>query len=199
VLSTELIQLNFYDSNVFLYGISLQEALFPETAPNQRLDLFYACLISCQTLLNKFVEMPVSEYFGFSLMDLSHVGHSCSTLLKLSLVKEAGWDLVHVRQTVNAEYYFEQIALKFIQAGNAIDQIQNRVCSESFPTGCGRAIMRVKAWYEAKISAEAAQDPLVPQDEAGIPGVGDNMTMDQMMLDDADWLEFVMGNGNYWP
>ncbi|PMD35134.1 hypothetical protein L207DRAFT_466175 [Hyaloscypha variabilis F] len=195
----QLIQLNFYDSNVFLYGISLQEALFPETAPNQRLDLFYACLISCQTLLNKFVQMPVSEYFGFSLMDLSHVGHSCSTLLKLSLVKEAGWDLAHVRQTVNAEYYFKQIALKFIQAGNAIDQIQNRVCSESFPTGCGRAIMRVKAWYEAKISAEAVQDPLVPQDEAGIPGVGDNMNMDQMMLDDADWLEFVMGNGNYWP
>jgi len=132
-------------------------------------------------------------------MDLAHVGHSCSTLLKLSLVKAPGWDLAHVRQTVNAEYYFEEIALKFLQAGNAIDQIQNRACSESFPTGCGRAMMRVKAWYEAKISAEAVHDPLVPQDETVISGMGETLTMDQMMLDDVDWLEFVMGSGNYWP
>ncbi|KAE9380143.1 hypothetical protein N431DRAFT_459105 [Stipitochalara longipes BDJ] len=194
-----LIQLNLHDSNVFLYGIGLQKQLFAETGPTQRLDLFYACLISCQTLLNKFVDMPVSAYFGFSLMDLAHIGHSCSTLLKLSLVEEPGWDLAHVRQTVNAEYYFEQIALKFIQAGNAIDQMQNRVCSESFPTGCGRAIMRVKAWYEARISAEVVQDPPVQQEEANILGIGDTLTMDQMMLDDADWVEFVMGSGNYWP
>ncbi len=155
--------------------------------------------MSCQALLNKFVEMPVSAYFGFSLMDLAHIGHSCSTLLKLSLVEELGWDLAHVRQTVNAEYYFDQIASKFIQAGNAIDQIQNRVCSESFPTGCGRAIMRVKAWYETKISAEMMQDPLIPQNQTNIMGMGDTLSVDQMMLDDVDWVEFVMGSGSYWP
>jgi hypothetical protein len=191
--------MNLHDSEVFLYGISLQKPLFPETAPAQRLDLFYACLISCQTLLNKFIDMPVSAYFGFSLMDLAHIGHSCSTLLKLSLVEEPGWDLAHVRQTVNAQYYFDQIASKFIQAGNSIDQIQNRVCSESFPTGCGRAMSRVKTWYEAKISAETMQDLSVPQDQTNLMGMGDTLSVDQMMLDDADWVEFVMGNCDYWP
>jgi len=161
--------------------------------------MFYACLMSCQTLLNSFIETPVSAYFGFSLMDLAHIGHSCSTLLKLSLVEEPGWDLAHVRQTVNAGYYLDQIASKFIQAGNAIDQIQNRVCSESFPTGCGRAMMRVKAWYETKISVETVQDPPAPQAETNVMGMGDTLSVDQMMLDDADWVEFVMGSSNYWP
>jgi hypothetical protein len=186
--------MNLHDSNVFLYGIALQKVLFPDTAPGQRLDLLYACLISCQTLLDEFVNMPVSSYLGFSLLELAHIGHCCSTLLKLSLVEEPGWDLMHVRQTVNAQYYFDQLSTKFIQAGNAIDQIQNRVCSESFPTGCGRAMLRVKAWYEAKLAAEAFQDAHVPQDETNTMDMGAAFSIDQMMLDDADWLEFVMGD-----
>ncbi len=129
------------------------------------------------------------------------MGHTCSTLLKLSLIEEPGWELAHVRQTVNVQYYFDQIASKFIQAGNAIDQIQNRICSESFPTGCGRAILKVKGWYEARISSEEIQDPPLSQDETNAMGMGmgDILSVDQMMLDDADWLEFVMGNCNYWP
>jgi hypothetical protein len=198
-ISTALIQMGLHDSNVFLYGIGLQKHLFPETGPAQRLDLLYACLMSCQTVLNQFVNMPVSAYFGFSLFELAHIGHSCSTLLKLSLVEEPGWDLTHVRQTVNAEYYLDQISSQLIQAGNAIDQIQSRVCSESFPTGCGRAMLRVKAWYEMKISSEEIlQNPPVPQDQTNMIGMGDTLSIDQMMLDDADWVEFVMGSGSYW-
>jgi hypothetical protein len=191
--------MNLHDLNIFLYGISLQKSLFPGTTHSQRLDLFYACLMSCQTLLNKFIDMPVSAYFAFSLMELSHIGHTCSTLLKLSLVEEPGWDLAHVRQTVNAEHYFDQLSSKFMQAGTAIDQAQNRVCSESFPTGCGRAIMRVKAWYEAKLAVETMQTLSVPQDQTNVLGIGDALSVDQMILDDTDWFEFVMGNCNYWP
>lgn len=191
--------MNLHDLNIFLYGISLQKSLFPGTTHSQRLDLFYACLMSCQTLLNKFVDMPISAYFAFSLMELAHIGHSYSTLLKLSLVEEPGWDLAHVRQTVNAEHYMDQLSSKFMQAGTAIDQVQNRVCSESFPTRCGRAVMRVKAWYEAKLSVEALQNLSVPQDQTNVMGIGDTLSVDQMMLDDTDWFEFVMGNCNYWP
>jgi hypothetical protein len=184
---------------VFLYGISLQKPHFAsETGPAHRLDLLYSCLLSCQTLLNEFVDMPISAYFGFSLVDLAHIGHACSTLLKLSLVEEPGWDLVHVRQTVNAQYYFDQIAAKFIQAGNAIDQIQDRICNESFPTGCGRAMLKVKGWYEARLSPETIQDPPISQDETNLLGMGDTLSVDQMMLDDADWVDFVMGSCNYW-
>jgi hypothetical protein len=141
--------------------------------------------------------MPVSEYFGFSLMDLAHIGHGFSTLLKLSLVEEAGWDLPHVRQTVNVLYYFDQISSKFIQAGSAIDHIQNRICSESFPTRCGRALLKVKGWYEAKISAETIQQPFPSQEETNLMGMGDTLSVDLMMLDDADWVEFMMGDCNY--
>ena len=127
------------------------------------------------------------------------LGHACSTLLKLSLVEESGWDLAHIRQTVNVQYYIDQIASKFIEAGTAIDKMQTRACSDSFPTGCGRAMLRVKAWYETKLSAETILNPLVPQNETGMMGIGDTLSIDQMMLDDAEWVDFIMGNGNCWP
>lgn len=142
--------------------------------------------------------MPVSAYFGFTLMELAHIGYVCSTLLKLSLVEEEGWDLVHVRETVNVQFYFDQLSSKFIQAGNSIDRIQNQVCAESFPTGCSRAILKVKAWYEAKLAGEAVQDAGVPQDETNMMGMGATLSIDQMMLDDVDWFEFVMGDCGHW-
>jgi hypothetical protein len=98
---------------------------------------------------------------------------------------------------VNVLYYFDQISSKFIQAGSAIDHIQNRICSESFPTRCGRALLKVKGWYEAKISAETIQQPFPSQEETNLMGMGDTLSVDLMMLDDADWVEFMMGDCNY--
>lgn len=113
--------------------------------------MLYACLLSAKSLLDLFLAEPSSSYFGFSIANLAQLGHACSTLFKLSLVEEIGWDIVYVRQTANIAAYLEQLALRFEQAGTAIDHAQRSPSKESFPTGLGRAMRRMKEFYEAKI------------------------------------------------
>jgi hypothetical protein len=49
------------------------------------------------------------------------------------------------------------------------------------------------------LAVETMQTLSVPQDQTNVLGIGDTLSVDQMILDDTDWFEFVMGNCNYWP
>jgi len=145
---------------------SLQKSQFPNPSgvgTTQRLDMLWACLLSVKKLLDLFLSQDLSEYFSFCLVDLAHLGHSMSTLFKLSFVEEDGWELVTVRQSANFISYFDQLLGNFEQVGVTIDQSQRSPCKDSFPTGCARAMKKVKSWYEAKIATESEQSGMQDQ------------------------------------
>lgn len=161
--------------------------------------MLYGCLVSSQKLLNGYINQPISAYKAFCVIDLSHMGRGLSTLLKLSLLEETGWDLAHVRQTVNLSYYFNELASRFERVGEVIDQKQKRPVRDrasSFPTGCSRAMRMVQQWYEAKIAADAAQNA-AQNGQHTVPEPAGPMTgIDDMMLDDFDYMNDA--NCEYW-
>ena len=190
---------NYQSAEVFLYEPSLQNSLFPKGAFGdgnaQRLDMLYSSLLSTQKLLDGCLARPASEHFGASVIDLGHLGRGLSSLLKLSLIEEAGWDLTHVRQRANLSYYFTEFSSRMEQIGLEIDRIQRAPFIRSFPTGCARVMRVVQSWYESKI-AETSQTALPEQ--ATVTGIMDGiLNSDQFdYLNDAYWLE-LMGDGSF--
>lgn len=201
--------MSFNSDEVFTYEPAIYKPFFQNSATgssnSQRIDMLYGCLVSSQKLLNGYINQPISAYKAFCVIDLSHMGRGLSTLLKLSLLEETGWDLAHVRQTVNLSYYFNELASRFERVGEVIDQKQKRPVRDrasSFPTGCSRAMRMVQQWYEAKIAADAAQNAAqngqhtVPEPAGPMTGIDDMMLDDFDYMNDANWLD-LMGDCNF--
>jgi hypothetical protein len=152
--------------------------------------MLYACLISAKALLDHYLALPVSYFFGLSLLELTHLGQSLATILRLTLVDEAGWDLQYVRGSTTPIDYFQRIIGRFEEAGLLLDANQRPGCKPSCPTHVARALSRVKSWYEGKISAESEQINRHQQGMTG--GMEDVLISDQLdCLDDPYWLELA--------
>ncbi|KAH7336166.1 hypothetical protein BKA65DRAFT_28790 [Rhexocercosporidium sp. MPI-PUGE-AT-0058] len=142
---------SFNSAEVFTFEPSIYKPFFQTRAVgginSQRIDMLYGCLVSSQKLLNCYIDQPIAAYKGLCVIDLSHMGRGLSTLLKLSLVEETGWDLVHIRQTVDLSYYFNELASRFERIGEVVDRMQKRPVRDrasSFHTGCARAMRMVQ-------------------------------------------------------
>jgi len=188
--SNTLMILGYQSAELYIFDPSLQKSLFPTSPSNPanavRLDMLYSSLISTKTLLDSYLIQPVS-YSAFSALDLGQLGHGMSNLLKLSVLEEPGWDLAYVRQTMNLSYYFEQIISKFEAVGASLSAMQPVPTKDNFPTGCARAMRRVKNWYEAKVAAEAQT----------VAGEG-TTTEDVLITDDLVGSQFDYLNEAYW-
>lgn len=156
--------------------------------------MLYTCLMSAKSLLDVFMTLPRSSYYGMSIIALAQLGHVLSTVFKLCFIDVPGWDLAHVRTTINLLHYFEHFIAQFGQVGAQIDS-QQPPGKRSFPTGCSLAMGRVKGWYESKIAAETEKEQ---QDElTGLTCMEDILSGEKVdYLNDAyfmgDWQE-IMG------
>jgi hypothetical protein len=186
----------YNSAEVLLYEPSLYKSLLnPKDAVSQRLDMLYGCLLASQKLLDGYVAMSPSEYYGFSIVDLAHLGRGLTTLLRLSLLDENGWDKHHVRQTADLIYYFDHVGGIFEQVGSTMDQGQRKKVRDSFPTGCARAMKRVKVWYESKIALEA--DSRIVTEEIPLESMEFDFTSDHFdYWNDRNLLE-LMGDGAF--
>jgi hypothetical protein len=120
-----------------------------------------------------------------------------SILLRLSLIEEPGWDLDHVRQTSNVVYYFEQLVLKFQQAGNSLDQHQRNPSEStiSYQTRCWKMLLWVKNLYEAKLASESQE--LATQQQTETVEVDLLNGQQNNFLDEVDWADMLMGGSNF--
>jgi len=151
--------------------------------------MLYSALISTKSLLDLFVSQPLVSYFGFCIPSLAQIGQALSTLFKLSVTDEVGWDLQHIRRTVNLSAYFDQLISRFEEAGAQIDNIQTSPCRESFQTAGAKAMARVKCWYEQKVALES-ESSLQPQ--LSMSGLDDLFAVNSFdYLDDAYWQELM--------
>jgi hypothetical protein len=188
----DLVFSTYLSAQIFNYEVSLRKSLFkpaPGIANSHRIDMLYACLLSAKAQVDHYLTPPISDFFGFSLIELSHLGQSFATLLRLALVEEAGWDLEYVRGSAIPIEYFHRVIARFEEVGNLLDTNQRPGCKPSCPTHIARALSRVKTWYEGKISAESEQNP---HHQGATLGMEDVMISDQLdCTDDAYWLELT--------
>jgi hypothetical protein len=191
-----LVRRSYYSAELFIHEPSLYRSLFPPNLNSQRLDMLYACLISAKSLLDILLALPLSSYYGFSIITLSQLGYGLSTVFKLSFIEVPGWDLTHVRSTVNLLQYFEHFISNFEQVGAQIDNSQPTLAKIAFCTGCSRAMGRVKGWYEARLAAETEEKQ--QEEQTGLTGIDDILGAENFNYwDEAffkeDW-EQIMGD-----
>jgi hypothetical protein len=87
----------YHAAEVSIYEPSLHRALFPANLNPLRLDMMYSCLLSAKALLEHLLTIPMTSYYGLSIIGLSQLGYGLSTMTKLSLIEVPGWDNAHVR------------------------------------------------------------------------------------------------------
>ena len=118
------------------------------------------------------------------------MGVACSTLFKLSLVDEVGWDLAAIRTTVSFKEYFEKARINLEQVGLAIDHNQREPCKSSFYTSGAVKMRKIQMWYEAKIAKEAQPTDGRP------PEISDPLSMDNLgIYGDRFWEDFMIDGG----
>lgn len=188
--------LHYRTAEIFLHEASLQKTLFPtsplESSKSHRIDMLYACLLSCQKALDHLFTQPLEHFSRLPVLQLSHLGHSLSTLVKLSLVDEIGWDLVQIRQRVNVVTYFEIFISKLEQVGAEMDLRHTSPLKRSLPSMCSRAMRKVKEWYETKISE--FDDNLLQQSTAML---ATDFQVDMSFLGDDQYWQDLMGSFDF--
>jgi hypothetical protein len=159
---------------------------------SQRLDMLYACLISAKSFLDIMSALPLSSFYGLSIVSLSQLSHGLSTVFKLSFLDVPGWDLVHVRETVNLLPYFEHFISQLGQIGAQIDNLQRPPAKRSFFTGCSLAMVRVKGWYEARLAAETEKKQ--QEEQPGLTGMEDILSGEKFDFMDDNLYAYFMGD-----
>jgi hypothetical protein len=149
----------------------------------------HSCLLACKKLFDEYLQRSIYACYGTSLVDLAPLGRGFTSLLKLCLIEEPGWDLSIVRQTANLVFYFESLLSIFHQVGSDLDGRQLEQSRHSCFTGCARAITVIKTWYEMKVASEETQTSML--DQAGMAGYDTSMMGGQNFLDDTYWLDFM--------
>lgn len=149
------------------------------------------CLLAVQKLLELSIAQKVSKCAALSGAQLSFIGLGLSTLFKLSVVEQPGWDLAQVRQNVNVFDFFDHLIKKFEQAGADVDHLQPEPCRLSFQEGCSRAMRRVRGVYETKMGVVSGTNLVPEQEMSGMDGL---TAMDQYdWIDDAYWQDMIGG------
>lgn len=119
------------------------------------------------------------------------MGIACSTLFKLSLVDEVGWDLTNIRKNLPFKEYFEKSRINLEQVGLAIDQNQREPCKPSFYTSGALKMKKIQMWYEAKVAKESSQ-PI----DGRPPEISDPLAMDNLgIYGDRFWEDFMNDGG----
>lgn len=152
--------------------------------------------MAAKSLLDILYALPLSSYYGFSIITLAQLGYSLSTVFKLSFIEVPGWDLAHVRSTVNLGQYFEHFISNFEKAGAQIDNSQPTPAKIAFCTGCSRAMGRVRGWYDTRVAMETAEKQQEEQtDLTGLEDVlsGDSFNYWDQAFFQGDWEE-IMGD-----
>ena len=70
--------------------------------------------MASKSLLDAVITLPLAAYHAFPFPNLPQVALGLFTLFKLAIVEDPGWDLVHVRETINLASYFDHLVSKTI-------------------------------------------------------------------------------------
>lgn len=68
--------------------------------------------MASKSLLDAVVSLPLAAYHAFPFPNLPQVGVGLFNVFKLAFVEDPGWDLIHVRETINLASYLDHFVSK---------------------------------------------------------------------------------------
>lgn len=152
--------------------------------------MLQTCYASTRQLLDYLLNLPISDYFTFSALEVFSLGQGYTLLLKLSMIEEKGWDLDQFQNDSTYREYYRRLRHNMQQVGAAIDQNQPRPCQPSFFTACATKMDRVKAWYDNKLTTLPPASTMVDRTR-DMPSYVAPESME--VFDDRFWEDFMMG------
>jgi len=150
--------------------------------------MLYACLTACQAFFTANCKITAREFPDVPFFTFAHLASNITILFKLSVLRVPGWDVQHVRQTVDVAECIEKFAAKFQEAVKYIDAKGEMKKTDAF-SRCAWKLRRVKTWYEQKLKAETGADQ-----HLDLPGVTQTDGFDFQPFDpisDLDWQQYL--------
>ena len=98
--------MSYQSVNILLLEAAIMDTMRILTYNPRRIDLRWSCIMACKSLLDTFLAVPHSDYHAIPNSSLCHVSFSLMILFKVSFLEDPGWDLNHVRETIQLESYF---------------------------------------------------------------------------------------------
>jgi len=102
-------RISYLNVDVFLLDAAILETTKIQAYNPRRIDLRWSCLLGSKSLLDTFLTVPVSAYHTIPFTVMCQVSSSLMNLFKLAFLEDLGWDLIHVRNTIKLEYYFDNL------------------------------------------------------------------------------------------
>ena len=134
-----------------LYESAIQKPLIKEYGSRslQQLDLLHGALVAVQQFFNILFAMPSDFFVTLSFLNLGKMSFSIATLFKLSNLDAPGWDLNHVRQTVDISTVLDRLIDIFEHAMNPAATQEEIANSQDCYAKGSRRMRRVRDWWAA--------------------------------------------------
>lgn len=183
--------MHYHNAEIHLYESSIRKASSTTYGSYSfhRVDMLYACLLACQSFFNVYLTLPPSSFSKLSTLNFGQLAHALACIVELSFLEAPGWDLQHVRQTVDLSVLLGQLAGGFEEASRSIDPKGQMNGTDAF-SRCARKLRRVKGWYDTKLTTEPAEGPQVLMNASQMEGLETGGQFN--FLDDPYWQE-IMG------
>ena len=82
-----------------------------------RIQLLHSCLLSAKSFFNELFSIPARSFITAMYIPWAHLIHALAVLSKLSLLEDADWDLVYVRQVLD----FAQVIDRILALSNELE------------------------------------------------------------------------------
>jgi hypothetical protein len=147
--------LQYHNAEVNLYESVIQKTPTSDytAASFQQLDMLHDCLIACKQFFEVCLSMTTENFITLSFLDFGRLGYALATLFKLSLFEAPGWDLAHVRQTIDISVVLSRLIHQFERTVNPAATVQDIAQAHDAFTMGARRLRCVKDWLDTNLPA----------------------------------------------
>ena len=153
----------------------------------QRLDSLYACLNATKSWFDLFLGLPAASYVGFSIPIFTQMAHCIIALFRLLTLDDPVWDRGLARDTTNLSLILGKVVEKLSQVKLAANLDHGVSEDKDTFSWTARTIRATKTWWEAKLSAESADNVALDETLGGT----------NLEFSDDMWLKDIIGQGDY--
>lgn len=115
----------------------------------QQLDMLHGCVLACKQFFDVCFMMTPENFATLAFLDFGRLGYALATLFKLSLFEAPGWDLAHVRKTIDLSVVLGRLIYQFERTINPATTRQDIAqANDAFTLGA-RRLRCVKEWLDA--------------------------------------------------
>ncbi|PQE19074.1 Zn(II)2Cys6 transcription factor protein [Rutstroemia sp. NJR-2017a BBW] len=199
--NNETLLMHLYNTEVTIHEVGLSKEPTFDMDDFSRLDSLCACLQAAKAWFEIYLNIPGSDYPGFSFPIYTHLAHCIVALYRLSVFEHTNWDIGMVRRELDLSVVLEKV-VKMFESVKEASGLDTEDCDSNFETNnimvystMGKRIGQIKTWWNAKMAAENSANNVV-NNSMGAGEVTDTMGTNPFAVEPIQ--DFWPGDDTWW-